>query len=95
MWHRIVDEEPELRLPALIELAKLYEHRRPDLARAKALATQAYRLWQQAPDGPGVRVLAAVESGQRPLEAALQHRLSRLERRLARAAETAIKDHAP
>jgi tetratricopeptide (TPR) repeat protein len=85
VWHRIVDEEPALRLPALIELAKLYEHRRPDLARARALATQAYRLWQQAPDGPGVRLLASVESGQRTLGAALLHRLSRLERRLARA----------
>ncbi len=85
VWHRMVDEEPELHLPALIELAKLYEHRRPDLVRAKALATQAYRLWQRAPDGPGTRLLASVESGQRPLGAALLHRLSRLERRLARA----------
>ncbi len=89
VWQRIVGQEPALRLPALIELAKLYEHRRPDLARAQALATQAYRLWQQAPDDPGTRLLAAVESGQRPLGAALRHRLSRLERRLARAAPPA------
>ncbi len=86
VWHHMLNEEPELRLPALVELAKLYEHRRPDLARAKALATQAYRLWQQAPDGPGTHLLASVESGQRPLGAALLHRLSRLERRLERVA---------
>ncbi|MAG36320.1 MAG: hypothetical protein CL878_08760 [Dehalococcoidia bacterium] len=85
LWHRMLDKEPELVLPALVELAKYYEHRRPDLMQAKELAMRAYELWQRAPGGPGAQLLPSVESSRRPFEAALLHRVRRLERRLARA----------
>lgn len=79
-WERLAPHSPE----ALVELAKHDEHRAGDIERARALTLSALALLRERalrygwlePGLAGSRHVAA--------EAALRHRLARLERKLAR-----------
>lgn len=83
LWQQEADDgTPTGKAEALVELAKVYEHRSRDFAAAEALTRRALALGEAA----SVRDLSEPASPQLG-RAALEHRLARLVRRRARVSE--------
>ncbi|MBI3974739.1 MAG: ribonuclease H-like domain-containing protein [Chloroflexi bacterium] len=87
LWQRLADEVPALSVPALVELAKYWEHHRRDLERAHHLTLLARERWQvvaaAGPSLPGLRRWAGGDTAPPTAPDDFTHRLSRLERKRA------------
>lgn len=87
LWQMLVDEAPAQSVAALVELAKYWEHRRNDPARAHALVVRARDCWLAAIPAPerSLPGLGSIGSGQDTRAAArpdnFARRLARLERK--------------
>lgn len=84
IWHELAETEGTLSLTPLVELAKYYEHRKRDPARARDLVLQAIEL-------AGRRRSLGGWLKEDPELAALQHRLGRLDRKLSSLQEGGIE----
>ncbi|WAH41582.1 ribonuclease H-like domain-containing protein [Alicyclobacillus fastidiosus] len=91
LWAQMATDYPE-RVEPLVELAKCFEHRRRDLARAEEVVEEALRRLVKPSSGHHLAIPHRVEArpvltadvAQSPIERALSHRLLRIQRKRAR-----------